>query len=198
MQLDIFAAPVEVVVIQPTRDVVYRGARAEGIPRHAHVPSHRPKALLSDEEWLRVLVVAEVQIRWKSWTCPHPLPLDSKPEDCVGGGKDFWYDGKGVALGRWEGDTRYAPWPALLRGLREQREAEPHIADARDLAAAYHATDQYDRFYIRDGGSVPGNPEWRERVSVPHFAHLRETIAQLGGDPDFLATHLQAEGVVKS
>lgn len=111
---------------------------------------------------------------------------EGRPEECVGGGGTFSYDGKGVAVvsqGRF--DKRYASWPALLRGLGTQREAEPHVADARDLAAAYHALEQYDRFYVRDGGSVThgGDPAWRERVAVPHLARLQAIVEKLGGEP---------------
>jgi hypothetical protein len=187
-QLDLFAPVIEVIVIEPTRDVIHRGAKAKRVPPHSHVPSRRPRLLHTDEEWLSCLRIAERQIRWRRWTQPHPLPLDSRPEECVGGGPGHWYDAKGVGVGEFS-SRRYATWPALLRGLEEQRDREPHVADARDLAAAYHALEQYDRFYVRDGGSVIGGgtrldgDDWRERVAIPHLAKLREIVERLGGDP---------------
>jgi hypothetical protein len=184
-QLDLFAPPIERIGVEPTRDVIYRGARSPEVPRHAHVPSARPRPLEEDEEWLMALRIAEGQIRWRSWTQPHPLPLEERPHDCVGGGPSYWYDSKGVGVGDFS-SRRYASWPALLRGLREQREHEPHVADARDLAHAYSALDTYDRYYIREGGSATSygdRDDWRERVAIPHFAKLKEIIEKLGGDP---------------
>lgn len=185
MQLDLFAPPPEVVPVTPTQEVIVFGARAKCVPLHQHVPSPRPKAIVADDDWLLALRVAEECIRWRSWTQPHPLPLDSRPDDCVGGAAGargwYWHDNKGVTIGERGGPT--ASWPALLRGLREQREREPHVAEARDLAAAYKALESYDDHYIRDGDGG----EWRETVAVPHFEKLKETIVGLGGDPDFLA-----------
>lgn len=200
--MDLLAAPVERIAVKPTRDVVIYGARACSVPKHAHVPAPRPKSLHTDEEWLLVLRVAERQIRWRHWTRPHPLPLDSRPDECLGGGGGYWYDSKGVAIWSDDGAHRYATWAVLLRGLREQREREPHIADARDLAHAYSAVETHDRYYIRDGGSVASNDdgEWRERVAAPHLAKLRQIVTDLGGDPDLVlvaassSTHPQSQG----
>lgn len=189
-QLDLLAAPVMRVVVEPTPDVIRMGAHCA--PHHECVPSKRPKALRSDEEWLFVLRVAEEQIRWRSWSMPHPLPLE-RPDDILGGSNGEWHDGKGVAIvdGGRSAERRYASWPALLRGLREQREREPHIADARDLAAAYHAAEQYHRFYLADPPKVASDDDgWREEIAEPHFARLIETIADLGGDPEFLNPRL--------
>ena len=186
-QLDLLAARVERITVEPTPEVIRLGARRA--PDHECVPSKRPKDLHSDEEWLFVLRFAEELIRWRSWTHPHPLPLDRRPDDCVGGAGRAWYDGKGVAIAE-QGKRRYASWPALLRGLREQREREPHIADARDLAAAYHAAEQYHRFYLADPPEIPvvaGG--WCEEVAEPHFDRLLAAVADLGGDPGFCRTN---------
>lgn len=186
LQLDLFAPVAEAIVIQPTRDVVYRGAFAPAVPVHTFAPRPRPRAMPTDADWLGVLLEAERCIRWRSWQRPHPLPIDKRPEECVGGGPRFWHDSKGVGLGVHHRDG-LATWPVLLRGLAEQRKHEPDVADARDLAAAYHALEQYDRFYVHDGGSVIGGGdqvEWRERVAVPHLAKLRAIVEKLGGDPD--------------
>lgn len=187
-QLDLFATPIESLSIEPTRDVIRRGASAEAVTAHQHVPSRRPPALTSDEEWLLALSVAEAQIRWRSWTQSHPIPLDEKPRECVGGGPGCFYDGKGVALGSWC-ERRYATWPALLRGLREQRAREPHVADARDLAHAFSALETYHRYYLaeRPAAGTAEGPGWREEVAVPHFARLKAIIAGLGGDPTAVA-----------
>jgi hypothetical protein len=184
-QLDLFAPAIEPVTVEPTRDVVRGGAGSAEVPRHTHVPSPRPRPLDSDEEWLTTLRVAEGQIRWRSWTQPHPLPLEKRPGECDGGSSDCWYDSTGVGFGRGERKRR-ATWLALLRGLREQREQEPHIADARDLAHAYSALETYDRYYIREGGSATSygdRDDWRERVALPHFERLKAIIEELGGDP---------------
>jgi len=80
-------------------------------------------------------------------------------------------------------------WPVLLRGLRGQRERETRVAEARDLAHAYYALEQYDRFYVRRGGSVIGGNDqgWRERVAIPYLAKLKRIVIDLGGDPDLVA-----------
>lgn len=193
VQMDLFAPVVERFSVEPTSAVIVHGAKAAGVPRHTFVPAPRPDSMHSDEEWLTVLEVAEEQIRYKNWTRPHPLPLDEKPADCEGG---YYSDrlqceyssGKGVCLIDPEWSSRCVKWPVLLRGLRAQREQEPHIADARDLAAAYRAHETYDRYFVRDGGSVPGrNDGFRERVAIPHLARLRQIIIDLGGDPDLEA-----------
>jgi hypothetical protein len=57
-------------------------------------------------------------------------------------------DSKGVE--DWHTKER-ATWPQLLRGLRAQREAEPRIAQARDLAEAYHYLHAYS-FRLRHPG----------------------------------------------
>lgn len=181
-QLDIFAPPAERITIEPTPEVVLCGANAASVPTHTHVPTPIPRAMPDVEKWLGALLVAEGQIRWRSWTLPHPLPLDERPEDCVGGTADYHYNGKGVGLGR---SGKPVGWPVLLRGLREQREHEPEIADARGLAHAFHALEQYERFYVRDGESVGFcDGDWRERVAIPHLAKLRAIVEELGGDPD--------------
>jgi hypothetical protein len=190
-QLGLFAPPIERITVAPTRDVVYRGAGSSEVPRHTYVPSPTPRALASEEDWLLALMVAEGQIRWASWTQPHPLPLATRPDSTggksLGGGAWVDYGTKGVAVRRSRGGAlRYAPWASLLRGLREQRDQEPHIADARDLAHAYSALDTYDRYYIRDGGSATSygdRDDWRERVAIPHFTRLKAIIEDLGGDP---------------
>jgi hypothetical protein len=175
--------PVEAVTVEPTAEIVRRGASAPSVPTHTFVPTPLPKSMHTDEEWLSALAEAERIIRWKSWTQPSPLPLDAKPDDCVGGAREIWHDAKGVCVGR-RAEARYASWPALLKGLRLQREHEPHIADARDLAHAYSATETYCRYYIRE------DAEWGDGPVAPaqrtHFEKLKAIIAGLGGNPDFL------------
>jgi hypothetical protein len=60
-----------------------------------------------------------------------------------------------------------------LRALRAQREAEPHVAQARDLAQAYH--------YLRDYAHAYGTP-----ADAPPrlLAAIREEITALGGNPN--------------
>lgn len=182
-QLDFFAPTLERILVEPNPEVLHLGARASGVPVHEHVPSRRPNSLQTDDEWLGALSVAEELIRWRAWEQPRLL-LDEPPGECIGGSGGFWFDAKGVMV-REGAERRYARWSALLRGLGEQREGEPDVADARDLAHAYHALDQYDRFYVRGGGSVDGgsDPDWRERIAIPHLAEMTQAIAELGGDP---------------
>ena len=184
-QLDIFAQPRE-ITIEPTREVIRLGAKAA--PAHEHVPSPRPKALHSDDEWLLVLRTAEEQcIRWRSWSIPHPLPLDEKPRECEGGNGEVCYTGKGVAIidRGGERERRWASWSALLRGLRAQRDREPHVADARDLAAAYHAAATYWRYYLSEPPVVEADDDDFQVRATSHFAGLKDVIAKLGGDPEF-------------
>ena len=82
-QLDLFAGPVERIAIELTREVIFQGVGAKGVPDHEHVPAKRPKPLRSDDEWLAVLRVAEKEIRWRFWTRPR-LELDEKCRCCKG------------------------------------------------------------------------------------------------------------------
>jgi hypothetical protein len=184
LQLGLLAGPVEEVAIEPTSEILYAGAGARSVPSHRHVPAPRPEALATDEEWLRVLAIAEGLIRWRHWPHPHPLPLEEVP-DVVGGTSDSWHDRNGVALGA-RGRKRLVRWPALFRGLAEQRAHEPHIADARDLAHAYKAAATYRRYYLGEHPEVAGgDEEFRSRAEA-HLRALVEIIAALGGDPEFL------------
>jgi hypothetical protein len=65
-----------------------------------------------------------------------------------------------------------ATWSQLLRALRAQREQEPHVAQARDLAEAYHYLDYYRRAY-----GTPADASHRLLASI------RDEIRALGGDP---------------
>ena len=56
---------------------------------------------------------------------------------------------------------------------RAQREDEPHIARARDLAHAYHYLSYYSRAYGTPADAPPAL-----------IASLRASIEELGGDPD--------------
>jgi hypothetical protein len=65
-----------------------------------------------------------------------------------------------------------ATWPQLLRALAAQRQDEPRIARARDLAEAYHYLSYYSRAY--------GTPD----DAPPHLLeNLCRAIRGLGGDP---------------
>jgi hypothetical protein len=65
-----------------------------------------------------------------------------------------------------------ATWPQLLRALRAQREAEPRVAQARDLAEAYHCLHSYAHVY--------GTP-----ADLPPtlLASIHAQIVALGGRP---------------
>jgi len=78
-------------------------------------------------------------------------------------------DGKGIRDFR-TGES--ATWPQLLRALAAQREDEPHVARARDLAEAYHYLSYYSRAY---GTPADAPPRLLE--------NLRMAIGELGGDP---------------
>jgi hypothetical protein len=78
-------------------------------------------------------------------------------------------DGKGIRDFR-TGES--ATWPQLLRALAAQREDEPHVARARDLAEAYHYLSYYSRAY---GTPADAPPRLLE--------NLRMAIGELGADP---------------
>jgi hypothetical protein len=70
----------------------------------------------------------------------------------------------------------------VLAGRREQREVEPEIARARDLAEAYHYLDYYGRVYA----DLPWREDW---TPVPLIARLAAEARELGGDPTLLEPH---------
>jgi len=83
-----------------------------------------------------------------------------------------------------EVDGALATWPRLLAGRAEQREVEPDVARARDLAEAYHYLDYY--------GGVYEEPEESDEWSpVPLIRRLAAEARELGGDPTLLEPRSQ-------
>ena len=128
------------IAVEPTRDVLYRGADAISggvfLFAHHHVPA-RPATVIEDRVWLAMLDLAEDARRYNQ---AGRAVLDLTARNGAGsngpiGTGDLMLDGKGCE--NWRDKSR-ATWPALLTGRREQRHAEPDIACARDLAEAYH------------------------------------------------------------
>jgi len=168
-QLSLFAeataAPVDVAV---TRDVRIDGARAGAIPKHktvVHVAGFEPATLA------RMLALAEDALRYNQ--CP-TARLDIRPTRGTGtngpvGRGNLMADSRGVHDWR---TGQQATWSQLLRALRAQREQEPHVAQARDLAEAYQYLDYYRRAY---GTPADAPPQL--------LASIRDEIRALGGDP---------------
>jgi hypothetical protein len=93
---------------------------------------------------------------------------------------DLTLDGKGCE--NWRDKSR-ATWPALLTGRREQRQAEPDIARARDLGEAHHYLDNYGHFHAQPdflGNDQTVSGSWRADRFI---AQLARQVLDLGGDP---------------
>jgi hypothetical protein len=121
-----------------------------------------------------MLVMAEEALRYDQ--APNPcLVVPPRRTSGLGsngpiGQDSITADGTGISDYR-SGES--ATWPQLLRALAAQREDEPHVASARDLAQAYKYLSYYSRAY---GTPDDAPPQMLE--------HLRAAIRELGGDPD--------------
>jgi hypothetical protein len=155
---------------------------------HRHTP-RCPPALGDEAAWVAALDFAEDQLRYKQ-AGRAILDLDrTSPKGCCGGRcapsrPRLLASPRGIEV-----DGALATWAQLLRGRREQREAEFEVARARDLAQAYHCLDYYGRVY--------GEPEERDGFDgigeqfspVPLIRRLAEEALKLGGDPTQLPAH---------
>lgn len=98
---------------------------------------------------------------------------------CGPGEPMLWASSRGVKV-----DGSLATWPRLLSGRAEQRQVEPEVARARDLAEAYHYLDYY--------GAAYGEPEEGDAWSpVPLIRRLGAEARELGGDPTLLEPRSQ-------
>ncbi len=187
-QMSLLAPPAEGPLEVPVCwTVLYYGAdaradrgRGEPLFPHRHVPSPPPK--VPDEgEWLAALDFAEDARRFNQAGC---AVLDLSKRDGAGSNGPMGRGGPGspslMASSRGvEVNGRLATWPQLLKGRREQREVEPEVARARDLAEAYHYLDYY--------GGVYDEPEEGDEWSpVPLIRRLAAEARELGGDPTLL------------
>ena len=181
----------DTIAVEPTRDVLLRGANAISgrvfLFAHRHVPA-RPATVTSDHVWLAMLDLAEDARRYNQ---AGRAVLDLTVRNGAGsngpiGTGDLMLDGKGCE--NWRDKSR-ATWPALLAGRREQRHAEPGIARARDLAEAYHYLDYYGHIYAEPdflGNDQTVSGSWRADRFI---AQLARQVLDLGGDPTLLDTH---------
>lgn len=191
VQMNLLAPPADERLDVPVSwEVLYYGAnaradhgRGEPLFPHRYVPS--PPTKLPDEaEWLAALDFAEEARRYNQAGCAR---LDLSKRDGAGSNGPMGRGGPSgpmlMASSRGvEVDGRLASWPQLLGGRREQREVEPQVARARDLAEAFHYLDYYGRVYAEP---EPGD-EWSP---VPFIRRLALEARQLGGDPSLLEPH---------
>lgn len=149
---------------------------------HLHVP-HRPSKLANDEHWLIALDYAEEVHRYDQ-SAEAVLQLDAKVSRSPGGrwcGDEprLWHDSRGIEV-----DDILVSWAHLLAGRAEQREIEPEVARARDLAHAYKYLDYFGEVY----DDLPHPEDWSP---VPLIRRLAEEARALGGDPTLLPVHTE-------
>lgn len=187
-QMNLLAQPSEKKIEVPVCHAVLRhGSGAgrkngtqESLFPHLHIP-RRPAKLASDEHWLIALCFAEEVHRYDQ-SAQGVLQLDAKVSRSPGGrwcGDEphLWHDGRGIEV-----DDVLIKWPHLLAGRAEQREIEPEVARARDLAQAYHYLDYFGEVYDKH----PHREDWSP---VPLIRRLAEEARALGGDPTLLPLH---------
>lgn len=194
-QLSLLAQPgCERIEVPLCPAVLLAGARACGGPprreplfAHRHIPVP-PPALEGEREWLAALEFAE-EARRSNQAARARLDLSrragaasSGPIGRCGPG-EVWLtaSGKGIEVGEPAG-RRLVRWARLLAARAEQREVEPGIARARDLAEAYRLLDYYGRVYPEP---KPGD-EWSP---LPLIRRLAAEARELGGDPSLLSPH---------
>lgn len=191
VQMSLLAASAEERLEVPVCwEVLFYGAgarvdrgRGKRLFPHRHVPSP-PARFPHEDEWLTALDFAEEARRYNQAGCAR---LDLSKRDGAGSngpvgrggprGPMLMASGRGVEV-----DGRLATWPQLLAGRQEQREVEPEIARARDLAAAYHYLDYYGRVYAEPDPDEEWSP-------VPLIRRLAHEARELGGDPSLLEHH---------
>lgn len=193
-QMNLLAQPSEAKIEVPVCLVVlHHGSRA-GRKKGTLEPlfPHRPAKVSSDEEWMIALDYAEETRRYEQ-SGRAVLELDSQSVRGPGGRSGpgeprLWVDSRGVEIN----DTLIA-WPPLLAGRTEQREIEPEVARARDLAQAYKYLDYFGEVYDKR----PHREEWSP---VPLIRRLAEEARALGGDPTLLPLHTEymCEGIAEA
>jgi hypothetical protein len=188
-QMNLLAAPVGAEIEVPVcRAVLYAGAnaRAEGVrgePLFAHrfSPPTPPGIGEQAAHWLAVLDFAEDQLRFVQAPCARLILSgpESRASRCTGGACGPGRPSLSASSRGVEVNGRLLTWTWVLAGRSEQRDAEPQIARARDLAHVYHLLDYYGRVY----GEPREGDEWSP---VPLIAGLAERAYGLGGDPSKL------------
>jgi hypothetical protein len=187
-QMSLLAAPADQPIeVQVCWAVLHLGSnaradRGRGGPlfAHRHVPSPPPK-LPDEAEWLAALDLAEEARRYNQ--APRAV-LDLSRRDGAGSngpigrggpaGSSLMASSRGIEV-----DGRLASWPHLLAARCEQRDVEPEIARARDLAEAYHYLDYYGRVYA----DQPWRKDW---TPVPLIRRLASEARELGGEPTLI------------
>jgi hypothetical protein len=199
-QMNLLAAPVgQAIEVPICPAVLYVGANARaeggrGEPLFAHrfVPPAPPAIAEQAAHWPAVLEFAEDQLRYAQ--APRARLVLSGPEcrtsRCTGGACGTGRPSLSASPRGVEADGRLLTWARVLAGRSEQRDAEPQIARARDLAHAYHLLDYYGRAYVEPS-------EGEEWSPVPLIAGLAERAYELGGDPSRLEprTEYMREGI---
>jgi len=188
--MNLLAPPAEAELEVPVcPQVLLRGAgacggREHGEPLfpHRHLPP-APATMPGEGAWLAALDFAEEVRRYAQ--APRPvLDLAKSAYSGVSGrsGPDMpslWASSRGIEV-----DGALATWPRLLAGRAEQREVEPEVARARDLAEAYHYLDYF-------GGVYPEPTDGEEWSPVPLIRRLAAEARELGGDPTLLEPRSQ-------
>ena len=188
-QMNLLAPPAEAELEVPVcPPVLLCGAGAYDSREHAPLFTHRhlpsaPPTMPGEGAWLAALDFAEEVRRYAQ--APRPVLDLDKPGYSGASGRSgpdmssLWATSRGIEV-----DGALATWPRLLAGRAEQREVEPEVARARDLAEAYHYLDYY-------GGVYP-EPEENEKWSpVPLIRRLAAEARELGGDPTLLEPRSQ-------
>ena len=149
--------------------MLIHGSRGRGVPKHTAAVQ---VAGVSASTLKRMLDFAEDALRYNqrpSRTLDLTTTHGAGTNGPIGRG-NLHADSKVVE--DWH-TKEHTTWPQLLRALRAQREAEPCIAQARDLAEAYHYLHAYSFAYGTPADAPPAL-----------IAGIRAHILALGGDPD--------------
>jgi hypothetical protein len=168
------AAATEAVSVAPTRLVLVHGAHAPQVPCHRDVGAIGSASV---ETARRMLELTEDALRYNQAPDPR-LIVPAKRTPGLGSNGPM---GRGLLMASGAGISVFetgesATWPQLLRALAAQRQDEPHVARARDLAEAYHYLKYYSRAY--------GAPE---DAPPKLLDNLRAAIRDLGGDPTLVS-----------
>jgi hypothetical protein len=182
VQLALWAPPL--IEVEPTRKVLVYGASAgPSYTRHPDI------GIRDTEVALQALAFAEEGLRYNQ---AGRAVLDCSARNGAGsngpmgrsgpGQTSLELDGKGLHVRR--PIRASVTWPRTLQALRDQREDEPEVATARDLASAYHYLDYYGHVY----GDPAVSGDWRGDRFVQRIA---SEVLELGGDPTLLEARTQ-------